>query len=61
VQQSEGKPLIVSRDEVESIVPSTISIMPQGLQKTLSEQQLADLVAFLRTLKQSHIAASKDP
>lgn len=51
VQQAEGKPLIVSREEVESIVPSTISVMPQGIHKSLSEKELADLVSFLRTLK----------
>ena len=38
----------VARDEVEQIQPSTVSIMPAGLDKQLSDQQLADLVAFLK-------------
>ncbi len=35
------------RQSVESIVPSRISIMPAGLEKQLTDQELADLLAFL--------------
>jgi putative heme-binding domain-containing protein len=38
----------VSRDDVEQIEPSTVSIMPGGLDGQLTVQQLADLVAFLK-------------
>lgn len=38
----------LSREEVAEIAPSTISIMPAGLEKQLSVQELADLVAFLK-------------
>jgi putative membrane-bound dehydrogenase-like protein len=41
----------IARKEIESIEPSKVSIMPAGLDKVLSRQELADLVAFLRACK----------
>ena len=41
----------VPREEVESIEPGRVSIMPQGYEKLLSTQDLADLVAFLHRAK----------
>jgi putative membrane-bound dehydrogenase-like protein len=41
----------VPREEVESIEPGRTSIMPQGYDKLLSVQELADLVAFLHRAK----------
>ena len=38
----------ISRDEVDQVQPSTVSIMPAGLDKQLTVQELADLVAFLK-------------
>jgi putative membrane-bound dehydrogenase-like protein len=38
----------VPKDEVDQLQPSTVSIMPAGLDKQLSKQELADLVAFLK-------------
>lgn len=38
----------VLRSEIEEIRPSTVSIMPAGLDTQLSKQQLADLIAFLK-------------
>lgn len=40
----------VARGEVEQIQPSTVSIMPAGLDKQLTDQQLVDLVAFLKSV-----------
>ena len=37
----------VARADVEDMAPSKVSIMPQGLEKTMSEQELADLLEFL--------------
>ncbi len=50
LQQTTGDPIVIQRDEIETMVPAAISVMPQGLETGLSEQQLADLVAFLRSL-----------
>lgn len=41
----------ISKDDIESITPGHVSIMPAGLDKQLSPQELADLVAFLRGAK----------
>ncbi|HEY2252186.1 MAG TPA: HEAT repeat domain-containing protein, partial [Planctomycetaceae bacterium] len=37
----------ISRQEVEEIAPSSISIMPQGLEKTMTDQEFADLLEYL--------------
>jgi putative heme-binding domain-containing protein len=37
----------ISRREVEEIVPSSLSIMPQGLEKTMTDQEFADLLEYL--------------
>ncbi len=41
----------IRREEIEEIQPSTVSIMPAGLDKLLTTQELADLVAFLQQAK----------
>jgi putative membrane-bound dehydrogenase-like protein len=43
--------VVVPREDVEQIQPSAISVMPAGLDKQLTDEQLADLVAFLRHAK----------
>ncbi|MFO0945854.1 MAG: PVC-type heme-binding CxxCH protein [Planctomycetota bacterium] len=39
------------RKEIESIAPSDVSVMPQGLDRTLSIEEFRDLVAYLESLK----------
>jgi putative heme-binding domain-containing protein len=39
----------IARREIEEIRPSTVSIMPAGLDQHLSPHELADLVAFLKS------------
>jgi putative heme-binding domain-containing protein len=41
----------IARDNIETLKPGTVSIMPAGLDQQLSKQDLADLVAFLRAAK----------
>ena len=36
------------RDEIESIKPSTVSLMPEGLEAAVDREELADLLAFLQ-------------
>jgi putative heme-binding domain-containing protein len=38
----------IPRSDVEELQPSNVSIMPAGLDKQLTPQELADLVAFLK-------------
>jgi len=41
----------IDRSDVESVTPGTVSVMPDGLEKQLTLQELADLVAFLKANK----------
>ncbi|MBI3866506.1 MAG: HEAT repeat domain-containing protein, partial [Planctomycetia bacterium] len=41
----------IARDDIEEVRPSTISVMPSGLDQQLSTQDLADLIAFLKAAK----------
>lgn len=38
----------VLRSEIEEIKPSSVSLMPQGMDKVLTPQDIADLIAFLQ-------------
>ncbi|QJW95656.1 PVC-type heme-binding CxxCH protein [Frigoriglobus tundricola] len=41
----------VARSDIESIAPSTVSLMPAGMEQQLTAQDLADLIAFLKACK----------
>lgn len=41
----------LSRDEIDEIRPSIVSVMPSGLDQQLTPQELADLIAFLKSAK----------
>jgi putative membrane-bound dehydrogenase-like protein len=41
----------VSRADIESLEPGTVSIMPGGLDVLLSQQELVDVIAYLRSLR----------
>ncbi|MFM9068378.1 MAG: hypothetical protein ACKOUR_13755, partial [Planctomycetota bacterium] len=41
----------VPRTEIEELRPSQVSVMPSGLDQQLTPQELADLIAFLRSSK----------
>jgi hypothetical protein len=38
----------IAHENVDQIQPGTVSIMPAGLDKQLTPQEFADLVAFLK-------------
>ncbi|HMJ66444.1 MAG TPA: HEAT repeat domain-containing protein, partial [Candidatus Binatia bacterium] len=40
-----------ARSDITSMRPGTVSVMPEGLDQQLTQQELADLVAFLKSLK----------
>ncbi|HWE36855.1 MAG TPA: PVC-type heme-binding CxxCH protein [Isosphaeraceae bacterium] len=52
LKTSEGQRVAVPIAEVEERKYSEISLMPEGLAQTMSEQDLVDLVTFLSTLRQ---------
>jgi putative heme-binding domain-containing protein len=41
----------IARADIESIAPSTVSLMPAGMEQQLTPQELADLIAFLKACK----------
>ena len=41
----------VARADIEEMRPSTVSVMPAGLDQQLTPQELADLVAFLKACR----------
>lgn len=45
------KTVTVKADDIETIEASAMSIMPEGMDKALSRQELADLIAYLLSLK----------
>jgi hypothetical protein len=42
-----GKLTVIQRKDIESMSPSTVSLMPDGLLNTLKEEEILDMVAFL--------------
>ena len=47
VLQANGEKVNVAKDEIDQIVPSKKSAMPEGLFNTLTEAEIADLFAYL--------------
>ena len=41
----------VPRADIAELKPSPISLMPAGLDRVLTKQELADLIAFLKSLR----------
>jgi len=39
----------IARHDIEEIIPSRVSIMPQGLDRSLTEDELRDVLAFLES------------
>lgn len=51
LKDAQGKLITVKADDVEKLVPSQKSLMPEQLVKDMTAQELADLLAFLASLK----------
>ncbi len=47
-RQPLGKEDTIARDEIDQLAASKQSLMPQGLEKSISHQEMADLLAFLK-------------
>ncbi len=47
----------IPRSEIISMEPSTVSLMPDGFDENLTEQELIDMLAFLQAQKSRRIAA----
>jgi len=49
LRNSDGKDVAVSRDDIEELQVTRVSIMPEGQLKQFDEQQVRDLFAYLRS------------
>lgn len=50
---TERREVRIARSDIDKIVPSKVSIMPQALERLLTTDDMRDLLAFLGTLKRS--------
>lgn len=50
LRRAEGKQDIVERSTIDELISSGKSMMPEGLEKDVDKQQLADLLAFIKSL-----------
>ena len=57
---SETGTVVVPRAEIDRIKRSDLSMMPEGLLNGLGEQDVADLVAYLRTTEQAPLPTGGD-
>ncbi|MEE2738547.1 MAG: HEAT repeat domain-containing protein [Planctomycetota bacterium] len=48
-----GEIRVVQRSEIESIIPQSQSLMPEGMEKKWTDQEFVDLIAFLLSLKEN--------
>jgi putative membrane-bound dehydrogenase-like protein len=48
LKQPEGKTVLILRQEIDELRSSGLSLMPEGLEKNISVQQMADLIAFIK-------------
>ena len=46
-----GLPLTIRRDDIDEEYPQKISAMPEGIAGNLTPEELADLLAYLQSLK----------
>ncbi len=49
LRTAEGQTVSLDRDDIDELVPQKKSIMPEGQLKTLTEEQVRDLFAYLRS------------
>ena len=48
LKQAEGKQQIIPRDSIEEMQAEGKSLMPEGVEKEINIQQMADLLSFLK-------------
>ena len=48
LKQAEGKTVTLLRDDIDELKSDGISLMPVGLEKSINQQQMADLISFIK-------------
>jgi putative membrane-bound dehydrogenase-like protein len=51
LRQEQQREIVVSRDNIRRMYVSNVSMMPEGLEKQVSVDQMADLLAFLKSVR----------
>ena len=51
VKRSEGATDVIPREQIEQVKSTGVSLMPEGLEKGLTVQDIADLIAFMRSIR----------
>ena len=59
VIQTANERIVVAREDIEAIKPSTASMMPEGQLETLTNQEIRDLFAYLASTSQVPVAGGK--
>lgn len=59
LKQPEGKLQTILRKDIEEIKASNVSLMPENLIKVLQPQDVADILAWIRTVKKEAVIESK--
>jgi putative heme-binding domain-containing protein len=49
LKQADGQSVLIDREDIEEMAPIPRSIMPEGLLKDYSVQEIRDLFAYLRS------------
>ncbi|OYW20820.1 MAG: hypothetical protein B7Z55_06765, partial [Planctomycetales bacterium 12-60-4] len=50
LRRAEAKEDVVLRDQLDELLSNGVSLMPEGMEKDLSPQQVADVIAFVKAL-----------
>ncbi|MAT15676.1 MAG: hypothetical protein CMJ46_10470, partial [Planctomyces sp.] len=50
LRQSEGKEVTILRSNIDELASSGLSLMPQGMEKNITPEQMADLVFFIKKI-----------
>lgn len=51
IRRAEGKEDVILRNNIDTLLSNGVSLMPNGLEKEISPQQMADLLEFIKTLE----------
>ena len=51
LRRAEAKQDVILRTNIDELVSTGVSLMPEGLEKELSKQDLADVLSFIKSIK----------
>jgi putative heme-binding domain-containing protein len=51
LRQEQGRDTVIARQDIKTTRVSTVSMMPEGLEKQISVEQMADLLTFLKAAR----------